>query len=150
VIATVSATLRRSINTPTARPGTSSCSTPAPGGTLLVLATVPGYLALVRIPTEPEAPVRVRNRQGTRTRQVMLECNPDRTYSSRDWAGLEPDRCSIVRFQQLWLQLSFRVMILSQYDLYVDWAVLPALAPHAVGCAIRAILIEPQANNDQF
>jgi len=45
----------------------------------VVLATVPGYPALVRVGTDPKAPFRVRNRQVTRPALSWRVCYPDRT-----------------------------------------------------------------------
>ena len=42
----------------------------------------------------PEAPGRVRNRQGTRPGQLLAGCYPDRTYTRGVLAGLEPARGS--------------------------------------------------------
>jgi len=46
---------------------------------VLVLATVPGYPASVRVGTDPKAPVRVRNHQVTRPALSWRVCYPDRT-----------------------------------------------------------------------
>jgi len=47
----------------------------------IVLATVLGYPAAVRVGPDPEAPVRVRNRQATRTGWQAPGCYQDRTYT---------------------------------------------------------------------
>jgi len=79
----------------------------------LALATVPGYLASVRVGTNPKAPDRVRNRQVTRPALSWRGCYPDRTETCSFLAGLNPDCGSILRFLQLCLQLSISVLIVS-------------------------------------
>jgi len=69
----------------------------------LVLATVPGYPAAVRVVT--------------RNTGVPGEFGD----------GLEPDRSSILRFLQLFLQLSIWILIVSRHDPYVkcaDWCLI--------------------------
>jgi len=54
-----------------------------------VLAKVPGYPAAVWVGTNPEAPVRVRNRQATPTGWLAPGCYPDRTLTRGFSAGLD-------------------------------------------------------------
>jgi len=61
--------------------------------------------------------------------------------------GLEPHRCSILRFLQLWIQLSIGVLIVLQHDIYVKFADRCPISSPALRFAIGSIFIESHWNS---
>jgi len=74
--------------------------------TRVVLATVPGYPASVWVGTEPNAPVRVRNRQVTRPALSWRVVTRTGHRTVGVWLGWNRPAVPFMRFLQLWLQLS--------------------------------------------
>jgi len=106
---------------------------------------VVNWLVLQRfqVANKPKAPVWLRNHQGTRTGHNPPGLWPGWNRSAVPFHGS-------YTLAELWLQISFWVLIVSWHDQYVYCAVLPALSPPAFRFAIRPIFVELLWNNARF
>jgi len=107
-----------------------------------VLATGLGNPPVIRVSTS--CSVQFGSRPNRKPDPLCLGggCYPDQTEPCGFLAGFYRKQSLIFANSALWLQLSIWVMIISQFDIYVNDAVLHALLPLILHFVIQSIFVE--------